>query len=73
MEVVETGPALPREPDLILLDVRMPGLDGYELCRRIREFSTVPIILVTVLADKANKIKGLDSGADDYVTKPFSA
>jgi two-component system KDP operon response regulator KdpE len=65
--------AASQEPDLILLDVRMPGLDGYELCRRIREFSTAPIIMLTALADEANKIKGLDAGADDYVTKPFSA
>ncbi len=60
-------------PDLILLDVRMPDLDGYEACRRIREFSTVPIIMLTALAEQADKVKGLDAGADDYVTKPFSA
>jgi len=60
------------EPDLVLLDVRMPGLDGYEVCRRIREFSTVPIIMLTALAQDADKVKGLDVGADDYVTKPFS-
>ncbi|MGD9145730.1 MAG: response regulator transcription factor [Anaerolineae bacterium] len=65
--------AASQEPDLILIDVRMPGLGGHELCRRIREFSTVPIIMLTALADEANKVKGLDSGADDYVTKPFSA
>jgi DNA-binding response OmpR family regulator len=57
---------------LILLDVRMPGIDGYETCRRIREFSTVPVIMLTALAETADKVKGLDSGADDYVTKPFS-
>jgi len=60
------------EPDLVLLDVRMPGLDGYEVCRRIREFSTVPIIMLTALAQDADKVRGLDVGADDYVTKPFS-
>jgi DNA-binding response OmpR family regulator len=60
-------------PDLILLDVRMPGMDGYEACRRIREFSTVPIIMLTALAEDADKVKGLDTGADDYITKPFSA
>jgi DNA-binding response OmpR family regulator len=60
-------------PDLILLDVRMPDLDGYEVCRRIREFSTTPIIMLTAMAEQADKIKGLDAGADDYVTKPFSA
>jgi two-component system response regulator VicR len=59
--------------DLIILDVRMPGLNGYEACRRIREFSTVPIIMLTALAEDADKVKGLDLGADDYVTKPFSA
>jgi DNA-binding response OmpR family regulator len=60
-------------PDLILLDIRMPGLDGYEVCRRIREFSAMPIIMLTALAEDADKVKGLDTGADDYVTKPFSA
>jgi DNA-binding response OmpR family regulator len=65
--------ALTEEPDLIVLDIRMPGLDGYEVCRRIREFSTVPIIMLTALAEDVEKVKGLDAGADDYVTKPFSA
>jgi DNA-binding response OmpR family regulator len=60
-------------PDLILLDVRMPGLDGYEACRRIREFSGVPIIFLTARAETADKVRGLGLGADDYVTKPFSA
>ena len=61
------------EPDLILLDIKMPRLDGYEACRRIREFSKTPIIMLTALAEEADKVKGLDLGADDYVTKPFSA
>ncbi|TEU11117.1 MAG: response regulator transcription factor [Anaerolineales bacterium] len=65
--------AVSEEPDLILLDIRMPGLDGYEVCWRIREFSAVPIIMLTALAEDADKVKGLDIGADDYVTKPFSA
>jgi len=60
-------------PDLVLLDVRMPGLDGYEVCRRIREFSNVPIIFLTARAETADKVQGLEWGADDYVTKPFSA
>ncbi len=60
-------------PDLILLDIRMPGMDGYEACRRIREFSSVPIIMLTAKAEAADKVQGLDAGADDYVTKPFSA
>ena len=58
-------------PHLILLDVRMPLLDGYEACRRIREFSDVPIIMLTALAEERDKVKGLDIGADDYITKPF--
>jgi len=61
-----------KEPDLILLDIRMPGLNGYEVCERIREFSSVPIIMLTALSDDVNKVRGLDTGADDYVTKPFS-
>ncbi len=59
------------EPDLILLDVRMPGMNGFEVCRRIREFSSVPIIFLTALADETDKVEGLNHGADDYVTKPF--
>jgi two-component system KDP operon response regulator KdpE len=65
--------AASESPDLILLDIRMPDLDGLEVCRRIREFSTVPIIMLTALAEEADKVKSLDVGADDYVTKPFSA
>jgi DNA-binding response OmpR family regulator len=61
------------EPDLVVLDVRMPRLDGYDACRRIRDFSAVPIIMLTALTEEADKIKGLDIGADDYVTKPFGA
>ena len=64
--------AISSEPDLVLLDVRMPGLDGYQVCQRIREFSRVPIIMLTALAEDRDKVKGLDVGADDYVTKPFS-
>ncbi len=65
--------AASEEPNLIILDIRMPNLDGYKACQRIREFSTVPIIMLTALAENADKVKGLDAGADDYVTKPFSA
>ena len=61
------------EPDLIILDIKMPGMNGYDACWRIREFSTVPIIMLTALAEDADKVEGLDMGADDYVTKPFSA
>lgn len=58
--------------DLILLDVFMPGMDGYEVCRRIRGFSNVPIIFLTASADTVDKVRGLDDGANDYITKPFS-
>ncbi len=60
-------------PDLVLLDIRMPGMDGYEVCRSIREFSTVPVIMLTAMAQDADKVRGLDTGADDYITKPFSS
>ncbi len=60
------------QPDLVLLDVEMPGLDGFETLKRIREISDVPVIMLTVRSDEDDKIRGLDLGADDYVTKPFS-
>lgn len=60
-------------PDLVLLDIMMPDMDGYAVCQRIREFSQVPIIMVTARGDDKEKVEGLDIGADDYVTKPFSA
>jgi DNA-binding response OmpR family regulator len=60
-------------PDLVLLDLRMPGMDGFEVCRRIRDFTMVPIIMLTALAEDTDKVRGLDTGADDYITKPFSA
>lgn len=60
-------------PDLVLLDIMMPVMDGYTVCQRIREFSQVPIIMVTAKGDDREKVEGLDTGADDYVTKPFSA
>lgn len=59
--------------DLILLDVRMPDLDGLETCRRLRQFALTPVIMLTALAEEDDRIRGLDAGADDYVTKPFSA
>ena len=58
--------------DMILLDVMLPKLDGFEVCRQIREFSDVPIIMLTARDDDMNKILGLEYGADDYITKPFS-
>jgi two-component system KDP operon response regulator KdpE len=59
-------------PDLIILDVMMPEMDGFETLRKIREVSTVPVIMLTVKGEEIDKVKGLDLGADDYVTKPFS-
>jgi DNA-binding response OmpR family regulator len=60
-------------PDLVLLDIMMPGMDGYNVCQRIREFSQVPIIMVTAKGEDKEKVDGLNIGADDYITKPFSA
>jgi len=60
-------------PDLVLLDIMMPIVDGYTVCRRIREFSQIPIIMVTAKGNDEEKVAGLDAGADDYVTKPFSS
>ena len=59
-------------PDLVLMDVMMPEMDGFEALRIIRETSTVPVIMLTVRDDESDKVKGLELGADDYVTKPFS-
>jgi DNA-binding response OmpR family regulator len=59
-------------PDLVLLDVMMPRMDGFTVCQRVREFSLVPIILITARGQDQDKVKGLDLGADDYLTKPFS-
>ncbi|GAA4536638.1 response regulator transcription factor [Amycolatopsis samaneae] len=61
-----------REPDLVVLDVMMPGVNGLEVCRRLRQTSQVPIVLLTALGEEENRIAGLQLGADDYVTKPFS-
>src|SRR4030042_6539449 len=62
-----------KRPDLVLLDVMMPVLDGFAACQRIREFSTVPIIIVTARGNENDRVRGLDLGADDYIVKPFSA
>ena len=59
-------------PDLIVLDVMMPEMDGLTACAKIREFSNVPIILLTAKADDMDKLIGFDHGADDYLTKPFN-
>ena len=58
--------------DLVLLDVMLPGLDGFEVCRKVREFSSVPIIMLTAKDELEDKVTGLDLGADDYITKPFA-
>jgi DNA-binding response OmpR family regulator len=68
LEIVED-----QKPDLVLLDVMMPVLDGFTTCERIRKFSTVPIIMVTVKGEEKDRVRGLDLGADDYIVKPFSA
>ena len=60
-------------PNLVLLDIMMPGMDGYTVCHHIREFSKVPIIMVTAKSSEEEKVEGLDFGADDYISKPFSA
>ncbi|MCM3711071.1 MULTISPECIES: response regulator transcription factor [Sporosarcina] len=57
--------------DIVLLDVMMPDLDGWEVCKNIRELSTIPVIMLTARTDKADIVKGLEYGADDYITKPF--
>jgi len=61
-----------KQPDLIVLDVMMPEMDGLTACGKIREFSNVPIILLTAKADDMDKLMGFDHGADDYLTKPFN-
>jgi two-component system KDP operon response regulator KdpE len=61
------------EPDLVILDIMLPDEDGYSVCHKIREFSNVPVIMLTARAGEADKLAGFGSGADDYVTKPFSS
>ncbi|MDO4553191.1 MAG: winged helix-turn-helix domain-containing protein [Bacillota bacterium] len=63
--------ALAGAPDLILLDVMLPLMDGFEVCRRIRESSSVPILMLTAKEEEVDKVLGLELGADDYITKPF--
>jgi DNA-binding response OmpR family regulator len=64
--------ALAAPPDLVILDLMLPGRDGLEVCRRIREAAPVPIIMLTARGDEADRVMGLELGADDYVAKPFS-
>ena len=63
--------ALTENPDLILLDVMLPGLDGWEICKKVREHSQVPIIMLTAREDEVDKVLGLELGADDFLVKPY--
>jgi two-component system OmpR family response regulator len=58
-------------PDVVLLDVMMPGMDGFEICRALRECVDTPIVMITARVEEADRVRGLEEGADDYVTKPF--
>ena len=64
--------ALEEDFDLVILDIMLPGLDGFSVCKRIRESKNIPILLVSAKKDEADKVSGLGLGADDYITKPFS-
>ena len=64
--------ALEEDFDLLILDLMLPGVDGFEICRRVRDEKDVPIIMVSAKKDDIDKIRGLGLGADDYMTKPFS-
>ena len=77
--VVEAGDGLEalrqhaaEKPDLVILDVNLPGLDGFEVCRRIRAEADTPVMMLTVRSEEADQVRGLDLGADDYLAKPFS-
>jgi DNA-binding response OmpR family regulator len=64
--------AATEQPDLIVLDLMLPKLDGFEVCRRIREFSLVPVVMLTARGEQVDKLRGFEAGADDYLTKPFA-
>jgi len=64
--------ALATLPDLVVLDLMMPGMDGFEVCRRLRRTTAIPVVMLTARGEETDRITGLDLGADDYVTKPFS-
>ncbi|MBX3084070.1 MAG: response regulator transcription factor [Anaerolineae bacterium] len=66
------GLAMVEKPDAILLDIMLPGIDGWQVCQEIRRFSQVPIIMLTALGNQVDRVRGLELGADDYLTKPFS-
>jgi len=61
-----------RQPDLVVLDLMLPGIDGLEVCRRLRERWPIPVVMLTALGDETDRLAGFEIGADDYVTKPFS-
>ncbi len=69
----ETGIAMTKseKPDIIILDLGLPDISGFDVLKRIRQFSSVPILILTVMAEEQDKVRGLEWGADDYVTKPF--
>jgi DNA-binding response OmpR family regulator len=69
-EALTTAPAF--QPDLVVLDLNLPGLDGLAVCRQLRDQSPVPILVLSVRDDDTDKVAALDLGADDYLTKPFS-
>ena len=64
--------ATQNNPDLILLDIMLPKMDGFDVCKRVREHSNVPIVMITARDEEVDKVLGLELGADDYITKPFS-
>jgi DNA-binding response OmpR family regulator len=75
--IADTGPsglaiALAEKPALVVLDVMLPGMDGWQVCQRLRQRSAIPILMLTALGDEVDRILGLELGADDYLTKPFS-
>ena len=77
VDVAENGPAglsraLEAPPDLVVLDVMMPGMDGYEVCRRLRAGGPMPILMLTAKDEVPDRVRGLDVGADDYLVKPFA-
>ena len=67
VEVIRCAP-----PDLVILDVMLPGLDGFGVCKQVRGFSSIPIIMLTALGEDIDELQGLENGADDYISKPFS-
>src|SRR5207249_964857 len=60
------------QPDLVVLDLMLPKIDEFEVCRRIREFSIVPVVMLTARGEQGDKLRGFEVGADDYLTKPFA-